>query len=71
MTKKTKKAAKKPRPIPAIIMAWNPNRIVVRRVAGSTLDIEMAIERLVREVCPSTPECWQILNPDAIVEVRR
>ncbi len=78
MKKKTKKAAK-PRPkttkcgpiIHATIMAWSPNRVAVRRVAGSDLDIEMAVEMLVREVCPSTPECWQILNADAVVELRR
>ena len=72
MKKKTKKAAKpRPKIKTVTIMAWNPNRIVVRQVTGSELDIEMAIERLVRNVCPSEPDYWQRLNANVVVEVRR
>lgn len=77
MKKKTKKAAKKPRPktvtIPktSTILAWNNARIVVRVVAGTEEEIEAAICALVDEVCPMARCCWQRFDGRPTVELRR
>ena len=72
MKKKTKKAAKPhPKTYTETHMAWNSKRVVVRRVTGTALEVNRSLADLIREVCPNSTECWQVLSANAVVEVRR